>query len=289
MLVIITLLLLGLIFGSFAGAQVWRLRARQLMSDKKDGEKYDKNEYKRLKPLMGPSLKDDHSRCLMCGHRLGMRDLLPLVSWLSTGGKCRYCHQPIGWLEPLMEGGMALAFVVSYVFWPLGLTTLTGQILFVIWLVALVVLAILFVYDLKWYLLPNKLNFALIGLGMLASLITIVAATDTMAAIISVIISVAVLSGIYAVLWLISKGAWIGFGDVKLGLGLALLLADWRSALIALFMANLIGCIAVIPGLVTKKISRSSHVPFGPLLIAGTFIAMLWGVAIAEWYSHFLI
>jgi prepilin signal peptidase PulO-like enzyme (type II secretory pathway) len=97
--------------------------------------------------------------------------------------------------------------------------------------------------------------------------------------------SVVVLSGLYYLLWLISKGRWIGFGDVKLGLALALLLSDWRLALIALFGANLIGSLLVIPGMLTGRISRNAHVPFGPLLIAGTILAMLFGKQIIAWYQ----
>lgn len=105
---------LGLIFGSSQGATVWRLRARQLREDKRDGEPYDKKEYARLIPLTKPSLTDDCSRCLDCGHELAWYDLVPLVSWLATGGKCRYCRKPIGAFEPLMETGTAALLVYLF-------------------------------------------------------------------------------------------------------------------------------------------------------------------------------
>jgi prepilin signal peptidase PulO-like enzyme (type II secretory pathway) len=95
----------------------------------------------------------------------------------------------------------------------------------------------------------------------------------------------AALSGLYYLLWLISKGQWIGFGDVKLGLALAFLLGDWRLALIALFSANLIGSLLVVPSMLAGKIDRKAHVPFGPLLISGAVIAMLFGNAIVDWYK----
>src|SRR5690606_16969814 len=93
-----------------------------------------------------------------------------------------------------------------------------------------------------------------------------------------------ILSGLYLFLWYISKEQWVGFGDVKLGLALALLLGDWRLALLAVFLANLIGSMAVVPGLVTGRLSRKAHVPFGPLLIAGAGIAMLAGGPIIALY-----
>jgi len=82
---------------------------------------------------------------------------------------------------------------------------------------------------------------------------------------------------------------WIGFGDIKLGLGLALLLADWRLAFIALFAANLIGCLIVLPAMAMKKLKRNSHVPFGPLLIAGFVIAGLAGNYLMSLYFYNLL
>ena len=75
--------LLGAIFGSFVGAQVWRLRARQLKEDQQAGEKVDKKEMKRLSHLLKKNVRSDRSRCLHCSHVLAWYDLIPLVSWLS--------------------------------------------------------------------------------------------------------------------------------------------------------------------------------------------------------------
>ncbi len=278
------LALFGLILGSFAGATVWRLRARQLVVDKADGEPVDKKEYKQLLPLAKANVTDDRSQCLHCGHVLAWYDLLPLVSWTSTGGKCRYCHQPIGWFEPLIELGLATFFVVSYLFWPGVLHTQLEIAPFFLWLAAGVIFAILFAYDLKWFLLPNTAVFSLIGVGMLVALLHVLGVADKLTALISLIVAIAILSGLYLALWLVSKGQWIGLGDVKLGLGLALLLGRWELAFIALFSANLIGCLIVLPAMLRGKVTRKTHVPFGPLLIAGTVLAMLAGPFIIDWY-----
>lgn len=275
---------LGLMFGSFAGAMVWRLRARQLAYEKQAGEKVDAKEYKSLKPLAESSLASDRSRCLHCEHTLAWYDLIPLVSWLSTGGKCRYCKEPIGRFEPAIELGMAALFVVSYAFWPLPHMLPAEIAHFVLWLIACVLLVILFAYDLKWFLLPNRVMFPLIGVGAVIASITIFSAPDTLNALVNQMVAVAILSGLYLVLWLISKGAWIGFGDVKLGLALALLLGEWYLAFIALFTANIIGCLIVLPALLVGKINRKTRIPFGPLLIIGAIVAMLWGRELVNWY-----
>lgn len=283
---IISLLLvfLGLVFGSFAGATVWRLRARQLVRDKLEGEPYDKQEYKRLVPLTKSTFSDDRSRCLHCGHTLAWYDLVPLLSWLSVRGTCRYCKKPIGWFEPLMELGLAVFFVTSYLLWPSPLTTMLEILPFCLWLLAGVPLLILFAYDVKWYLLPDLVMFPLIGLSGIIAAIQIASAPDAIAALLSLVGAVVILSGLYFVLWLVSKGEWIGFGDVKLGLVLALLLGDWQLAFIALFAANLIGCLVVLPGMIRGSIGRTTRVPFGPLLILGCVIAMLFGKIILDFY-----
>lgn len=281
----IALILFGLVLGSFAGATVWRLRARQLVADKKAGDQVDHAEYTQLKKLAHQKVATDRSRCLHCGYELRWYDLIPLVSWLMLRGRCRQCHKLIGRMEPLMELGMALFFVLSFALWPVALTGAVAIAGFIIWLVAGVGLAILFAYDAKWFLLPDKINFVVIGLGLVSAVLTVISADNVWGAIASVIGSVAVLSGIYFVLYLVSKGRWIGFGDIKLGLGLGLLLADWRIALIALFLANFIGCLIVIPLMISGKLKRNAHVPFGPLLIAGAIIAKLVGMGIAEFYT----
>ena len=287
-LICVVLAVVGLCMGSFAGATVWRLRARQLKDDKAAGEKVDGKEYKRLLPLTKTTVATDRSRCLHCGYTLAWYDLLPLVSWASTVGKCRYCHEKIGWFEPLMELGMALFFVGSFLLWPYMLFSVPQITAFVLWLVAGILLTILFAYDLRWFLLPNVVVFPLIGLGAVMAALHVVGAPDVPTALINLAVAIILLSGIYFVLYLVSKGRWIGFGDVKLGLALALLLGDWQLAFIALFAANFVGCIVVIPGMMAGKVTRKTHVPFGPLLIAGAIIAVLFGNPILNWYFSVL-
>lgn len=283
----LALVLFGLCFGSFAGATVWRLRARQLHEDKVNGEKFDADEYKRLNKLTKTSLMNDHSRCLNCSYTLKWYDLIPLFSWLSLGGKCRKCRKPIGYLEPLIEIGVATFFVLSYAFWPYPLNNGFEIARLIIWLFAGIGLAILFTYDKIWSLLPNQVSFAVIGLGALNAVLAIIASQNKLSAIMTIIGSVLILSGLYWLIYIVSHGAWIGFGDIKLGLGLALLLADWRLAFIALFAANIIGCLIVIPAMITKKLKPDSHVPFGPLLILGFVIAGLAGNYLVSLYFVF--
>ena len=276
-MIYLTLVLVGFCLGSFAGASVWRLRAYQLMHDKKDGEHVDINEYKELEKLTKVSVTNDHSKCLHCSYALKWYDMVPLVSWVILRGKCHKCHKPIGYLEPIIELGVAAFFVLSFILWPYSLISVMEITRFVLWLIAGVGLAISFAYDAKWSLLPDKVSFSVIGIGLINAIMFIFVSSNKTSALINVIGSVLILSGLYLALYLISKGKWIGFGDIKLGLGLALLLSNWKLAFIALFAANLVGCLIVIPAMITKKLKRDSHVPFGPLLIVGFVIAGLLG------------
>lgn len=293
-LIIVSLALVGLALGSFAGAQVWRLRARQLIEDKQAGHKVSATELKRLKPLLGPVSKD-RSRCLSCGHTLQAIDLIPVVSWVSTMGRCRYCKKPIGRAELLIEVGMTAAFVVSFIAWPYALDTPAAVMLFGVWLMSLVVGGILFVYDAKWYLLPDMMNYLYIGLAGVYAIGQLVIAGVTLQALLSLIGALVILSGIYALLYTYSKArygedrTWVGFGDVKLGIGLGLFSLTWPIAFTALFLANLIGTLLVLPGLIQGKLKRRSHISFGPLLLIGTFIAVLFGQQIIDGYISFFL
>ena len=280
----IALAVFGAAFGSFAAAQVWRLRAAQLAADKKAKEPYDHKEYNRLKKLLGKSVAHDRSRCLSCGYTLKWYDLIPVISWLSLGGKCRQCRKSIGWFELGMEVGLALFFVLSFLWWPGGVGSGLAIAHLALWLAAGVVLAMLFAYDAKWFLLPDRLTILLAIFGVAVVAVTAAQGSNILVTILSALASVAILSGLYAVIYVISKGQWVGFGDVKLGVGLGLLLVDWQLALVALFLANFIGCLVVIPLMAVKKLTRSSHVPFGPLLIAGTVLALFIGWPIITTY-----
>ncbi len=256
----VALFVLGLILGSFVNAAVWRIK------NKKD-------------------LVLGRSECTHCHHELAWFDLIPVASWLALGGKCRYCKKKISPQYPLVELGVAAYFVLSLAFWPYGFVGAVELLAFVVWLIAGIPLAILFIYDLRWLLLPDKITLPLIGLGLAMAVLHGLQATSVYAFMLDLFGSLAILSGFYLALYLISSGRWVGLGDVKLGAGLALLLCDWRLALIAFFLANLIGTLISLPAIMFKKIQRNSHIPFGPFLILGFILAGLFGQNIIDWYT----
>jgi len=287
-IVYLALVLVGACLGSFAGATVWRLRARQLEVDKAQKEPYDHKEYQRLKKLLGKNALSDRSQCLECGYALKWYDLIPIVSWVSLKGKCRSCRHSIGRFELLMELGVAAFFVLSYMFWPGGVQTGLEIAHLGLWLAAGVAMAILFAYDLKWFLLPDGATIALGVIGLAIVGVSAAETQDFAGTLLTALGAVAILGGLYAALYVLSKGQWVGFGDVKLGAVLALLVVDWQLAGVALFLANLVGCLIVIPALASKKLKRTSRVPFGPMLIVGAVLAWFIGWHILDWYLSLL-
>jgi prepilin signal peptidase PulO-like enzyme (type II secretory pathway) len=277
----IALTIIGAAMGSFSGATIWRLRAKDLNKQKANHESVSKKELEKLEPLSKSSIKDDRSICLHCKHRLSALDMIPIISWISLGGKCRYCRKPIGKFEITMEILTAGFFVLSYYFWPYAINSAPEIIKFLLWLVIGVGLIIIGGYDSKWSEIPALLMYVIIGLSAVWAIIRLAENNFSSSAILSLIISVVILSGLYLAIFLVSKGKWIGFGDVELGLALGLLLGEWTLAFVAIFAANLIGTIMVLPGLISKKLSRNQPVPFGPLFIAGFFLAFIYGDQIA--------
>ncbi|MEK7621307.1 MAG: prepilin peptidase [Patescibacteria group bacterium] len=253
------LFFVGLCLGSFVNAAVWRIKHKKDL-------------------LLG------RSECTKCHYKLAWYDLIPVLSWMLLRGKCRKCHKSISPQYPLVELGLGTFFITSLAFWPHSLDSVNHLLQFGIWLMAGVALAILFVYDIKWLTLPDKVVFPLIGLGVAASILYALEADDFGYYLINLLGSISILSGFYYLLYVVSKGQWVGFGDIKLGLALALLLCDWRLALLAFFLANLIGTLVFAPALSIGKIKRSTHIPFGPFLIVGFLIAGLVGRNIIEWY-----
>lgn len=267
------LLLAGLAFGSFINALVWRLHQQQLPKKKQ------------LLSQTELSIVKGRSVCTNCKHKLAWYDLVPVLSWLTLRGKCRYCKIPISIQYPIIEVITAVLFVVSYSFWPLGLESLFDQVYFGAWLASLVGLVALVVYDIKWMLLPNRIVFPLIGLASIGVVIRALSSDSTTSTLLNALGGLAVAGGIFFTLFQISNGKWIGGGDVKLGFALGLMLGSPSLAFLMLFSASLLGLIVTLPAVALKKTDFSSKIPFGPFLIMATIIAKLFGDSVIDWYS----
>lgn len=276
LMIIAALVVLGLCLGSFVNALVWRVHEQeQETAKKKPSQKY-------LKKL---SITKGRSICPHCQHELAAKDLVPVVSWLYLRGKCRYCHQPISWQYPLVESLTAILFVVSYSCWPTGLGHLYQQVLFGLWLLLVTGFMALSVYDIRWYLLPNRLLYPLYAPAVVWTAI-VLSHVDKRP--ITVLVELAgalfIGGGLFYGIYQLSRGKWIGGGDVRLGWLLGLIVLTPPRALLFIFIASLLGCLVAIPLMSNKRLKRSSVVPFGPFLMAGAFLTVLFGARLLDWY-----
>lgn len=275
------LFIFGAISGSFAVASVWRIRADQLVEEKQNKNKdYDKLVKKNQLAKIDP--KNDYSRCLSCGSRLVWYDMIPIVSWVCLGGKCRKCKSPIGLTEFMAEIVLGTVFSISYLFWPIENSL--SVISFGVWIAWLIVATILFIYDLKWMELPIAPLYLSIGLAFLFAILNVLGGGLLISLLTELVLSIVILAGTYWILHIASNGKWVGSGDAFVGLAVALLLGDWRLSFITLFLANLLGSLVVIPSLISKKTNFSSRVPMGPLLIAAGALSLLFGQFILSYF-----
>ena len=273
-MIIALLFLLGLCFGSFTNALTWRLY--------KQSKKSQKSKIKRDKY----SIVHGRSMCPGCQHTLAWCDLLPVISWLSLAGKCRYCRQPISWQYPLVELATAALFVLSYIFFPFALNTSYFILLFALWLTFITAFMALAVYDLKWMILPDRIVFPMQAVALVYAVVVIITTNGNkthqiMATILSVVFS----AGLFFTIFHISKGKWIGGGDVKLAVILGLLLGGPLQAFLTLFIASFMGSLVGVPLILLGNAKRNTKLPFGPFLIVATVIVYLFGSTLLAWYK----
>jgi prepilin signal peptidase PulO-like enzyme (type II secretory pathway) len=239
----------GLIIGSFLNCAVFRLA---------------KNE----------SFLKGRSYCPNCRHQLLWLDLIPLFSFIFLRGKCHYCQKTISWQYPIVELATGILFVfISFFSFPAFLAT--GYFLLIASL-----LIVIFIYDLKYYLIPDGAIFSAIIISGLWSLAS--------GQILNNIGAAAGASLFFLLIFLVSRGRWMGFGDVKLAFFMGLFLG-FPNILTALFLAFLIGAIIGVCLITFGRKKFSSEVPFGPFLILGTFLALFFGERLISWYLGLIV
>lgn len=254
----LSLFILGLIFGSFVNAWVWRTG--------KD-----------------ISIAKGRSMCPHCKHELASQDLIPLFSYIGLKGKCRYCHKAISKQYPLVEFAMGVLFALLYLV--LNPSSVYGLVQFAILLFASVLLVAASVYDAKYMELPEKFMLPAVALGLLS--LGLKGYQNSWSSLAGQLVGLAVIVLLYTALWFFSKGKWLGAGDIRIAAIMGLFLAP-AQLIVGLFAAYLIGAIYGVYVLRNAKSKKGIRVPFGPFLIIGFYIGLLWGAQIANWYLSFL-
>lgn len=245
---------LGAAFGSFLCCQSRRL-------------KYRETKKKKL-----PS----RSICPKCKHQLNWYENIPLISWLIQGGKCRKCHAPIGWGEILSELGVALMFLGVASTVNIASAGVTEWCIFGTTIVFCISLAFLAIHDGLYGELPNIALYCSIILALAVFLAKNWghfgwnSFTDALAAF-------AILGGLYLLLYLVSKGKWVGDGDWLIGAAIAIALGKPFLALVALFISNFTACFVMLPFVKGKK---DKQIYFGPFLVIAYTIVVTFSLLI---------
>ncbi|MBI3572887.1 MAG: prepilin peptidase [Candidatus Kerfeldbacteria bacterium] len=222
-----------------------------------------------LRTHEGRSYWSGRSACPHCHRPLRWFELIPIFSYLFLRGQCRRCGKILSTQYLIVELVTAGAFLLVLLINGVSLTLLVG------WLVAAVMI-LLAVYDARWSLLPDTFSFLFILLALADSLVH-------QRSIVS--LAYGGLAGVvfFSLQYALSRGRWIGSGDILLGLGLGLLLG-WQALALALLMAYTFGSLVAALKLARRRANLRSAMAFGPYLLGAGFIAWLWGPTIIHWY-----
>ena len=292
---------LGLCIGSFLNCVIYRLpdespaNAGHSDGPVKMREALLSGRQSLIKKLRGRSF------CPNCKHTLSWTDLVPVFSFMFFKAKCRYCRKKISWQYPAVElaTGAIFLLILNFKFQILNEIQILNFINLAFWFYVASSLIIIFVYDLKHYIIPDKVLFPAIGITAVYRIfefgildfenLNLFRISDFGFRIFGGYLLAAIIaSGFFLVIFLISKGRWMGFGDVKLVVLMGLLLGV-NNVLAALFLAFFFGAIISIILIVLREKKLKSEIPFGPFLIIGTFMAMFWGQQIISWYFNMFI
>ena len=226
------------------------------------------------------------SECEHCHHVLHVKDLVPLFSWIAQRGKCRYCSKKLSSAYPLVELMTAIVFVASYIYFPYELSGV-GIVLLVLWLLCVVIGVALFVFDIRWFLLPTKLVYGMAAFALAHRIVYMLMSQKPMADLyLELGLSLLIGAGFFLLLHVLSNGKWIGDGDVRLGLVIGLLAVGPIEAWLVICIASFIGVLAALKFVATRRNMMKAKIAFGPPLLAAIFIVYMWGSALIAWYSN---
>ena len=266
---LILLFIFGACLGSFLCCEARRLHLRE-----------GKTRPSAKKPQLGK-----RSICLHCGHQLKWYENLPILSWLILKGKCHQCGEKIGLTELLSELGVGLAFLFigfNMQFSGITISTFSSQpplmwASFASILAFILILSFLAICDGLYGQLPTI--FLTISI-ICAIIIVILREWATLSVLpnfltslgqdlLDLLFAVLILGGVYLVLYLVSKGKWVGDGDWLLGTAIGLVLGTPWFAIIVLFLSNFLACLVMFP--IVKK-THHTKIYFGPFMVVAFVI-----------------
>ena len=201
------------------------------------------------------------SKCPKCKKPINNLDLIPVLSFILLKGKCRHCSKKISFQYPLVEMCSGILFVIAFLITPESILS-ASFLAALLWL-----MLVISVIDLKTQSIPDSLNISFVLLAIIYSYIT--GYIPVLAPLIA--------TGFFFVQWRLSSGKWVGSGDIILAAGIGFLLGNWEYVLVMLGVSYIVGSLAALPLLLTKKKDKKEYLAFGPFLAIGTLVVLVWG------------
>lgn len=209
------------------------------------------------------------SRCDFCHHHLAWNDLIPIISFFSLKGRCRYCRKKLSFFYPLIEILTAVLFV-SIIAIP-GLIISPFNLSMFAWLGIVSSLIVIFFADLKYQIIPDSIQLSLLVFAHLLKITQgITFATLLPCYLAALIVALPIL-----VLYLVTRGRGMGFGDAKLAFTMGFLLGV-KGGLLAVYFGFILGAVVGLILILLKKKGIKSKIAFGPFLVVGTLIIIYW-------------
>ncbi|QDQ01899.1 prepilin peptidase [Lysinibacillus fusiformis] len=218
------------------------------------------------------SIVSPPSRCTNCNRQLTALDLVPVLSYVCLGGKCRSCGQKISWIYPLMELITGLLFAFAY--WRLGFS-----VEFVVAILFMSLFVIVVVSDLAYMLIPDKVLIFFLPLLIIGRVVSPL--TPWWDSLVGAVVGF----GILYLIAVLSRGG-MGGGDIKLFFLIGLVLGALET-LLTLFLAATIGMIVGIVVLRLRQQGRKTPIPFGPSIALAAVVVYFFGDAMINWYVGF--
>lgn len=229
----------------------------------------------------GMTLKG-RSKCFSCGKNLTWHELIPIFSFIFQKGSCKKCKSKISWQYPLIEFIGGVLFV--YIFYMFPPTSMESGFLTLFYLFISCILLVIVIYDVKHKIIPDPLVY----LFAIIALIKLFIAPDLTLSFpaVSDLVAGPVLALPFVLLWLFSKGTWMGLGDAKLVLGIGWTLG-LVSAISAIILAFWIGAVISVAWMfiVFRKVKARYEIPFGPYLVIGMYLVLFFGIKVIDFSS----
>jgi leader peptidase (prepilin peptidase)/N-methyltransferase len=235
----------------------------------------------------GESIVWPSSHCTSCGSNLKPIDLVPVFSFLFLKGRCRYCKEKISIRYPLIELLTSGIFISLFLKFGISLE-------FIVSIFFMAILIAVFFIDMDNQIIPNELVIAGLIIGVLLVATEIIFKINAFGNIHWWDHLLGIIPGTVFLLLVALLGMLLyktedvmGMGDVKIFAPIGLILG-WKLCIVALFISIFLGGITSVILILLKIKDRKDLIPFGPFIVAGTFITFLFGSIILEWYLRFL-